>query len=109
MPEINLLPDQVNLTYMRGAEVDFDVTVTDHLGAPATLASVAAGMGRTATAAASARPAPALDTSVAANVIRVRLSAALSARSASGFWSLRGSANGEPVRELVSGLVTVRV
>ena len=108
MPEINLLPDQVNLTFQVGADVAFDIELTDHLGNPVTLSSVAAGMGRTAVVASGARPAPALDTQTSGNTVTVRLAPQLSARAQSGFWSLRASANGQPVRELVSGLVTVR-
>ena len=108
MPEINLLPDQVNLTFMVGVDVAFDVTITDHLGNPVTLSNVAAGMGRTAVVAASDRPAPAFDTQTAGNVVTVRLPGALSARAQPGFWSLRASANGQPRREVVSGLVNVR-
>jgi hypothetical protein len=108
MPEISLLPDQVNLVFSAGQDVAFDVTVTDHLGNPANPSGVTAGMGRTATVAASLRPAPALDTTVAANVITVRLNPTLSARAQSGFWNLSAAAAGQPNQPIVSGLVTVR-
>jgi hypothetical protein len=108
MPEINLLPDQVNLTFGAGQDVAFDITVTDHLGAPVTLFNATAGMGRTATVAGSLRPAPALDTQVTGNVVTVRLSSALSLRAQNGFWQMAASAGGQPARALVSGTVTVR-